>query len=337
MHIVILAGGGGNRLWPLSRKGFPKQFLHLGMKESLLKQTVCRFVDRPFIETIIVSTNIAYEPLVRQELAGIDVHILVEPVSKNTAPAIGFAIRYLEEICEVSALDPILILPSDHLIEPQEIFLDYIQHGLAVSKSGKIVAFGIRPTRPETGYGYIRIGERLDAFSYRVEEFVEKPNPLRAKGYSSNPTYYWNTGILALTAATFWAESFQHYPQICRLRELSWHKIEAEFAQLDDISIDYAFMEKTGNVVVCPLPVTWSDVGSWENVYEVLDKDENQNVKIGNIVEFSTKNCLIFGGKRVISTIGLEDLVIVDTEDGLLIAKKTDSQRVKDIVQVMQN
>jgi len=324
MHVVILAGGGGTRLWPLSRKDFPKQFLHLGRKESLLKQTVSRFLGKSFVKTIVVSTNTTFEPLVRKELEGFDVAVLVEPCRRNTAPAIGLAIRYLEECCNLQPNDPVLILPSDQLIEPESVFLDYLIRGAEAAVKGQVVTFGIRPTKPEIGYGYIRIGEKFDSFTYRVEKFVEKPDLAHARAYVSDPSYYWNSGVFAFTPSVFWAEAELCYPQICQLKNKSF-----AFQELDPISIDYALLEKAQNVVVCPVPVSWSDIGSWENVYEMLDKDKNQNVKIGQVVDIATKNCLIFGGKRVISTLGLEDLVIIDTDDALLIAKKSQSQQVR--------
>ncbi len=327
MHVVILAGGGGTRLWPLSRSHFPKQFLQLGGQESLLKQTVLRFLNRPFVKTIIVSTNAVFEALVRKELEGLNVLVLVEPCRKNTAPAIGLSIRFLEEFCHLKPDEPVLILPSDHRIEPESVFLDYIQKGILAADK-QIVTFGIRPTKPETGYGYLKIGERFDSFCYQVSQFVEKPDLERAKKFVRDPIYCWNSGVYAFTPAVFWAEAARFYPEICCLKGIPWDLMNEAFVKLQAISIDFALTERTKNVVVCPIPVTWSDIGCWESVYGMLEKDENQNVKMGNVVETNTKNCLIFGGKRVISTIGLEDLIIVDTEEGLLIAKRDAAQQV---------
>ena len=323
MHVVILAGGVGSRLWPLSRKTFPKQFLHLGGKDSLLKQTVSRLTGKVSVKTIIVSTSVQFESLVRKELEGMEVDILVEPCSRNTGPAIAFSVRYLQQERHVDLNEPILVLPSDHFITQEEVLFDYFLKSLEAAKAGYMVAFGIRPTRPETGYGYIRIGEKLDPVCYFANEFVEKPNFARASEYIANPSYYWNSGMYAFTAKTFWAEAAIHYPQVVASK--------VDYANLEIISIDYALMEKSNRIVVCPLPVFWSDVGSWENVYEMLEKDTDRNVKLGNVATVDTTNCLIYGGKRIISTLGLEDLVIIDTEDHLLIARKSDSQRVREL------
>ncbi len=323
MHVIILAGGIGARLWPWSKETFPKQFLHLGGKDSLLKQTVLRVMSKSSVKTIIVSTSIPFEKLVRKELEGMNVDILVEPCSRNTGPAIAFSILHLQKEHRVDLNEPILVLPSDHFIAQEEILFEYFLKGIEAAKAGYIVAFGIQPTRPETGYGYIRIGEKFDSVCYYADEFVEKPNSNRAMEYIANPSYYWNSGMFAFTANTFWSESAIHYPQVASL--------ESEYASLKAISIDYALMEKSKRVVLCPLPVFWSDVGSWENVYEMLEKDADHNVKLGKVVSIDTKNCLIFGGKRIISTLGLDDLVIIDTEDTLLIARKSDSQRVREL------
>lgn len=324
MHVVILAGGGGIRLWPLSTKDFPKQFLQLKGTRSLLQQTVERFKGH----TIVIATTEAFETLVRDQLKSYEVHVVVEPSRKNTAPAIGLAISYLEKHCSAKEKDPVLIVPSDHLIEPESVFLNFVEQAIHTAEKGKLVTFGIRPTKPEIGYGYIQIGHQLDPFCYAVKRFVEKPKLATAASYLLDPTFYWNSGMFLFTIGTFWNECKKVYPELCELREK-----EEIFDHLQEISLDYALMEKSENIAVCPLPVSWSDVGSWENLYEVLEKDQNQNVKQGNIIDLSTKNCLIFGGKRVISTLGLEDLVIVDGEEFILIARKNESQRVKEVVQ----
>lgn len=328
MHVIILAGGSGTRLWPLSREDFPKQFLNFGDNESLLQKAVSRFLRSEWVEEVVVSTNIHYQSIVAQQLekmgAERKVHILVEPERKNTAPAIAFAVRFLQQSLKASEEAAIFVSTSDHLTEPEEVFMRYIGSIGDAMKTHRIVTFGIKPTKPETGYGYIKIGEKLDLYTYRVERFVEKPDRLRAESYVASGDYYWNTGMFAFTISTFWRELKEHAPDIF---------FNEEYHRFPEISIDYALMEKTGHLSICPLPVTWSDVGSWDSVYDVLEKDRNQNVRIGNIVDVDTKNCLIIGNKRLITTIGLENLLIVETDDALFISKKGESQRVKGLVQ----
>jgi mannose-1-phosphate guanylyltransferase/mannose-6-phosphate isomerase len=327
MHVIILAGGIGARLWPLSRNDFPKQFIHLSGEHTFLKQTALRAMKMPGILTVVVSTSIDLELLVRRELEGLPIHILVEPCSRSTAPAIALSIRYLELVHKIDSSQPILILPSDHFIQEDAELEGYLKTGLDAAQKGFIVAFGIRPTKPETGYGYIRIGENFGPSCYVAEAFVEKPDLKRAKDYLANPAYFWNSGMFALTSDVFWTEASIHYPEINAMRKSS----NFDFHALKSTSFDYAIMEKSDRVLLCPLPIAWSDIGSWENIYEMLDKDEHRNVKIGSVVSIDTKNCLIWGGKRIISTLGLEDLVIVDTEDALLIVRKDESQRVKEL------
>lgn len=339
MHIVILAGGGGARLWPLSRESFPKQFLHFGDESSLLQKSVSRFLTSPFTETLSIATNAQYASLVRQQLEKIDpgqkVQIIIEPARKNTAPAIAFALKYLQEKLNVQDRASILILPSDHLIEPQAVFSYYLEQIEPLATKNRLILFGIHPTKPETGYGYIQIGEKFDRFTYRAKRFIEKPDYALAESYLNMGDTFWNSGMCVFSIAHFWQHLNRHAPKISALLQGSIEEAAARFHEMPDISFDYAVLEKCDDILVCPLPVTWSDVGCWDSVYDVMTKDENQNVKIGNIIDIDTKNSLIIGGKRCISTIGLEDVLIVDTDDALFICKKGESQKVKRIVQSM--
>lgn len=331
MHILILAGGSGTRLWPLSRQDFPKQFLHFGDQQSLLQKSVGRFLHSPLAETVSISTNAQCAPLVKQQLEKIDpdhqVHIIVEPARRNTAPAIAYAIKYLTENLGVEKDAPVLVIPSDHLIEPQSIFSHYLEEIKPLLQKDRLVLFGIRPTRPETGYGYIQIGEKYNLLTHEVKRFVEKPDRKLAEIYLASGDYYWNSGMFGFSIRLFWQQIALHAPEIARLMK------GASFEQMPDISFDFAVLEKCQNILVCPLPVSWSDVGSWDSVYDVMAKDQNQNVKFGNVVDIETKNSLIIGGKRLISTIGLEDLIIIETDDATFISKKGESQKVKNIVQ----
>lgn len=332
MHILILAGGGGTRLWPLSRQEFPKQFLHFGDSISLLQKTVLRFVKRPFVESLSICTNARYENLVKQQLAKIDsegkINIIVEPCRRNTAPAIAYAIRHLP-----AQTGSVLVLPADHLIEPESVLVRYLEMAEEILKQEQMVIFGIRPNKPETGFGYIQLGEKWDYLTYKVKRFVEKPNRSLAESYLASGDFYWNAGMFAFSISLFWKSLAEHAPEIYELSKGDFDEITSNFHKMPDISFDYAVLEKNQNLLVCPLPVSWSDVGSWDSVYESMKKDGNQNVKIGNVMDIETKNCLILGGKRLISTVGLEDLLIVETEDAIFICKKGESQKVRNVVQ----
>lgn len=336
MKVVILAGGKGTRLWPLSRGAFPKQFLHFGDKTSLLQKTILRFSGRYSKENILIVTNQLYYHLVKHQCSelfpGYDFTILLEPESKNTAPAIALAAKYMIEKMGSSLEEVFLVSSSDHVIHPEEQFLDSVHLGEEIAKHGSIVTFGIHPHSPETGYGYIKYKSDEHVKSFAVERFVEKPNVDLAKEYVLSGEYLWNSGIFMFELKSFFDQLSVHAPQLYSLMSVTFEEALSTFSACPDISIDYALMEKASNVKVIPLHISWSDVGSWDSVYDTLDKDENSNVKIGNVVDVDTKNCLIFGGKRLISTLGLEDLIVVETDDALLISKKGHSQKVKMLV-----
>jgi mannose-1-phosphate guanylyltransferase / mannose-6-phosphate isomerase len=340
MKVVILAGGGGSRLWPFSRLDYPKQFLVFKDQESLLQKSVKRFVNSNFIEKILVVTQAHYAHLVEKQLGKIDpdgkIRILVEPYRKNTAPAISLAVRYIQEKLGSSPHSPILVLPSDHLISPEEVFLSYLEKVKEKNIQDKIITFGILPNRPETGYGYIQAGKKKNGLFHEVKKFIEKPDSKTANQYLVEGNYYWNAGIFFFTPNIYWKELQQHAPEIYAIAKESYLGLFHRFDQMPDISIDYALMEKTKNLLLCPLPVSWSDVGCWDSVYDVLEKDHNSNVKIGNVVDIDTKNSLIMGGKKLISTIGLEDVLIVETPDALFMAKKGESQKVKKLIEELQ-
>ncbi len=342
MKAIVLAGGGGTRLWPLSRENFPKQFLNFGSGPSLLQRSVGRLSKASFIDEVLIATNVHHQSLVEQQLQKTEcygkVRILVEPLRRNTAPAIGLALQYLKERCRAKDQDAIVVLPSDHLIEPEAIFLHALEEVESLaSEKNQIITFGIRPTKPETGYGYIQIGKKFDGLTYRAAQFVEKPDRKTAEKYCVDTHFYWNSGMFVFSPRTFWSQLKMHAPDLSGKFGNSFEETAQHYEQMPDLSIDYALMEKSKEILVCPLAVSWSDVGSWDSVYEVMEKDENRNVKIGNIYDIDTKNSLIFGGKRLISTIGLEDLIIVETEDVLFISKKGEGQRVKMLVKELSD
>lgn len=336
MKIIILAGGSGTRLWPYSRSCFPKQFLHFGDQKSLLQKTIERFVHHYPLSDLLIVTNEAYYHLVKTQTREIapelEHQILIEPEQKNTAPAIALGISYLQTK-GMSADECVLVCSSDHLITPPERFLDAIEKAKRVSKNEKKhLIFGIRPHKPETGYGYIKAKKTMTDQVYEVEEFIEKPHLELAKQYLLEGHYLWNSGIFLFHIETWIQEMQQHCPKIFEKLQSSFDECLSSFAEMPNISIDYALMEKSKRILAIPLDVIWSDVGSWDSVYDVLEKDENQNVKIGNVFDIDTQNCLIMGGKHLISTIGLKDLLVIESDDALFIGKKGESQRVRNLV-----
>ena len=341
MKAIVLAGGGGTRLWPLSREDFPKQFLNFGTELSLLQRSVQRLLHASFIDEIMVATNTHHLELVQEQLQKIGansrVKIIVEPSRKNTAPAIGLSVKYLEQYCHAQQLDTVIVLPSDHFIEPESLFLHAIEQMEAIAQTKNIITFGIRPTKPETGYGYIQIGRKFDGLTFKVSRFIEKPNQSTAEKYLGDPHFYWNAGIFIFSIDTFWKQLQNYSPQLHLLFSGSYEESFEKFEKMPSISIDYALLEKSKEILVCPLAVSWSDVGCWDSVYEVMDKDSDQNVRMGQVFAVDTINSLIIGSNRLISTIGLNDILIVDTEDALFVSKKGESQRVKGLVeQLMQ-
>jgi len=343
MKAIILAGGSGTRLWPLSRRNYPKQFLKLNGDKSLLQQTFERLLKVVSIDDIIIMTNGNYKFHVLSDLNSLTLpvpfsasNIILEPASRNTAPAIALGIRYCIEKLGCGEDEVVFISPSDHIIRPDEKFAEYLKVSEDIARKGYIVTFGIKPDRPETGYGYIKArSQETDAGSrkfFEVEKFVEKPDVETAQRYVEEGNYFWNSGMFAFSIGTMIKELKSHAPDVCSRIDAEYEDMMSDFKQMPDISIDYAVMEKSDRVVTMPLDLYWNDIGSWDSLYDVLKKDADGNAHEGDILTIDTKNTLIIGNKRHISTIGLEDCIIIETDDAILISKRGEAQKVKDVV-----
>lgn len=338
---VIMAGGSGSRLWPLSRKNFPKQFLPLYSNESMLQDTVARLkglTDTP--PALICGEDHRFS--VAEQLRGAKVDnsgIILEPVGRNTAPAIALAALQ----ATAQGDDPLLlILAADHVIRDVDAFQQAVKKAVPMAEAGKLVTFGIVATGPETGYGYIKRGSELDA-GFGVERFVEKPDLETAQQYLDSGDYYWNSGLFLIRASDYLAELKMHRPDILQACEQSMAAaaVDSDFIRVDKIaftacpddSVDYAVMEKTARAAVVPMDCGWSDLGSWSALWEVADKDENGNALQGDVVAIDCKNTLVKTDNKLIATVGVEDLIVVDSDDALLVAHRDQVQKVKNVVE----
>ena len=344
---LILCGGSGSRLWPLSRESYPKQYLALigDSSKTLLQQTLERLSGINNHDDPIFICNEEHRFIVAEQLRTMNVKprkIILEPFARNTAPAIAIAALKAIE----NGSDPILfVLASDHLIKDNHQFIKSISAAKACAENGDLVTFGIIPTSPEVGYGYIESIEplKIDSFvASPISRFIEKPNFEKAKKLVKDPHFTWNSGMFLFKASIFLEELEKYSPQVLRSckKALNENLLDMDFQRLDkeafkncpNISIDVAVMEKTKLGVVLPLNVGWSDVGSWKSLWDVSKEDENGNVLIGNIISKDSSNCYVRSENRLIVSLGIENLLIVETNDAILVAEKQCDQDVKQIV-----
>ncbi|WP_297835974.1 mannose-1-phosphate guanylyltransferase/mannose-6-phosphate isomerase [Pseudomonas sp.] len=343
---VILSGGSGSRLWPLSRKQFPKQFLALTGEHTLFQQTLERLVFDGMEEPIVVC-NKDHRFIVNEQLATLRLDtqaILLEPFGRNTAPAVAItAMMLLSEGRD----ELMLVLPADHVIDDQKALQRALALATVAAERGEMVLFGVPATKPETGYGYIKSTNDalLPEGVSRVSHFVEKPDEKRATEFVEAGNYFWNSGMFLFRASRFLEELKRHEPDIYDTCMLALERSkrdgnsididEATFACCPDNSIDYAVMEKTQRACVVPLTAGWNDVGCWSSLWDVQEKDHNGNVSKGDVVIQDSRNCMIHGNGKLVSVIGLDNIVVVETKDAMMIAHKDKVQGVKQMVNTL--
>ncbi len=364
---VILSGGSGTRLWPLSRELYPKQLLPLVGKNTMLQATVARLSGIPDIMEPLIIANESHRFMIAQQMQQINAApaaIMLEPVGRNTAPAAAAAALHALSKGKDSLL---LILPADHVIKDTKAFQAAVLAGVIHAMNGKLITFGVVPSGPETGYGYIRKGKeikveakkalgsqpsahltthdsRLTAFS--VARFEEKPSPAKAASFVRSGDYLWNSGMFMFRASAYLKELKQHAPEMLRACEKALKNAlkDFDFLRLDEKaftacpsdSIDYAVMEKTKEAVVIPLDAGWSDVGSWSSLWEVMPKDRQGNAFSGDVLAHDLKDSFIFAGHRLVAAIGMKDCIIVETADAVLVTHKDEAQKVKNIVEQLK-
>lgn len=341
---VILAGGSGTRLWPLSRQHYPKQLLKLFGDKTMLQQTILRLTGLPDLASPIVVCNVEHRFMVAEQLNEIgitDAAIILEPIARNTAPALALAALQAKENDPNSTL---LVLSADHMIRDVEEFQRVAKAAVAAAAKNHIVTFGVQPTHPETGYGYIKThkapSDQVEA--YVVEQFVEKPNLEKAKSYLAEGCYYWNSGMFVFKTDVFLDELSACSPDVVAsaeqsrklaVRDLDFIRVDKDaFASSPNISIDYAVMEKSKNVVCVPLDAGWSDVGDWKSYWDVSQKDESGNSFIGDSIDVGSTNTLVFSQDKLVATLGVDNLMIINTPDAVLVADKSQAQQVKAII-----
>ncbi len=367
VHAIILAGGSGVRFWPLSRETCPKQMLQIAGEDTLIRQTIKRIKGFVPPENIWIVTTADKGQDIKFHLEPLgslvkSIRFINEPLGKNTAPAIGLSALYLNRLSPESVM---MVMPSDHAIPDEESFLDDLKLAIRGALSGYLVTFGIKPIRPETGYGYIETNSSPGPVEglFRIERFVEKPDLDTAKIYLSKGNYFWNSGIFVWKTSKILKEIETHLPFLYKsLKEMEpilfagdqpgqrdSSKLKAQsskenppdnlrdiYSRLESVSIDYGILERSRDILMVPAAFAWSDLGSWAALDEIIPRNSDGNIFRGNTIDVGSSDSIVFGGERLVTTIGLREMVVVDTPDATLVAPKTRSQDVRKIVEVLK-
>jgi mannose-1-phosphate guanylyltransferase/mannose-1-phosphate guanylyltransferase/mannose-6-phosphate isomerase len=343
---VIMCGGTGTRLWPLSREAYPKQFLQVVGNQTLLQQTVMRVADRERFGRPMIVTNEDHRFIVAEQLREVglrDAVIIVEPEGRNTAPAAAVAALHAREQ-DPDAL--ILLLAADHVIADTDAFLDAVFHGAEAAAEGRIILFGIEPTFAAKGYGYIQKGDLIQPGLFEAARFVEKPDQATAQVYCDSKLYVWNSGMFLTTARHLLAELAEYCPDVVAAataalvggdRDLDFLRLGKSFRDAPSVSLDYGLMERTDKAALIPLSCGWSDLGSWSSLWDVGDKSPEGNVVAGEVVLEKARGCYLRGEGPMVVAIGVEDLVVVATDDVVLVANKNCDQEIKHIVKRLKD
>jgi mannose-1-phosphate guanylyltransferase/mannose-1-phosphate guanylyltransferase/mannose-6-phosphate isomerase len=348
LHPVILSGGSGTRLWPLSRAAYPKQLLALPSEKTMLQATIERAMALPGARAPLLVCNQEHRFIVREQCLAAGhapAALYLEPAGRNTAPAIALAALHLAQGDNGDPDALMLVLPADHVIDDRAGFQQAVADAVIAARAGYLVTFGIVPSGPETGYGYIQQGERLpvsegqSAAAYHVQSFVEKPDRATAERYLAAGGYTWNSGMFVFTAGRYLEELGSHRPDILAAATAAWHKraidldfcrpARAEFLACPAESIDYSVMQVTARAAVVPAQFGWNDVGSWDSLWQIADKDASGNAVQGDTFVTESKNCYIRAESRLVAVIGLDDVVVVETADAVLVMHRHKAQEIK--------
>ncbi|MFQ5597960.1 MAG: mannose-1-phosphate guanylyltransferase/mannose-6-phosphate isomerase [Nitrospiria bacterium] len=347
MYGVILAGGSGTRFWPLSREAYPKQLLNIFGNQTLIQATLSRVSDLIPLKNLYIVTNPQQAEQIQFQIgtgAGPLPHFIPEPIGKNTAAAIGLAAVTLRKQIQDGTM---AVLSADHFIKDTPAFLKNLKQAEKVADEGYLVTIGAKPTRPETAYGYIEKGKTLNHQSScsDVVRFIEKPDSNVAEAYLNRGTFFWNTGMFVWKISTILSEIQRHMPDLfeglCKIEEKigtgeEEKKLQEVYADLPATSIDYGILEKSKRIAVIESEMGWEDVGSWNALDEVIPKDDQGNIITGNVVNVGSRNSTIYGDKRVIAAVGLNDIVVADTDDATLVCDKSSAQDVKKVVEILK-